>query len=116
MASKTKSGNGQSSKRRQGYLAGTAPPEYVDEIDDAIANYVAAMYKVRELSQALPGLKAAVQAAMQSHKRKSYTYSDAGFEFACTVDTETELHVKRTRVAKVAKGADEPEAEAEAEG
>jgi hypothetical protein len=101
---KNKNGVSKSSKKRQTEIPGTQHPDDIDEIDDAIADYLSTLTTEtrvkREAKEAVTRAKAAALALMQEHKRKVYVYRDGTYKYEFKRDSTEELKYTRRSEAK----------------
>ena len=92
--------NGVRAGKVQTEIPGTAPPDQVDAIDDAAADYLNGRSVLLNMRKEVLGQKNGVLALMREHKRKRYVYRDGVYQFVFTADDKSELHVKREHEKK----------------
>jgi len=105
MAKKAK-GNGKAGKtapklsaeKRQTEIPEAKRPA-IPEVDKAVAPYVNAVYQMRDLSDAIPALKATAIDALKKHKLPFYLYRDGDVKYDLEhehVEAQDKLKIKRT--------------------
>ena len=87
-----------SKTKKQQEIPGAERPTN-DDIDEAIAPYVEALYARMELQVQEPALKAQVAERMKEHKLTSYSYEDGEARYVFTRSSSEQLKCKRASIA-----------------
>lgn len=102
--SKTKNGVSKTASRKvQQEIPGTQRTDYVESIDEAIADLMQDRRTITKLRAAAKEQTKAIIALMRELKRTRYIYEDGGTRFEFTVPSETKLHQKRVTEPKTKK-------------
>jgi hypothetical protein len=87
-------------KKKQTQIPGTEPPEDIDAVDDAIADFLNARSALLNMRKEALRLKVGVLALLREHGRKAYVYRDGIYRYTVKANDEVTLHVKRDHEKK----------------